>query len=94
MALIPDMLWGIFLTHHSVLWPISAVMVSMSIFALWGGLQHIHALKGWHLWKSTLLGLIYMMHWFPVMIFTTARMCVQPKRLKWIKTVHQGGAHS
>lgn len=36
------------------------------------------------------LGLVYMLHWLPVMIATTARMCVQPKRLRWVKTVHHG----
>jgi 1,2-diacylglycerol 3-beta-glucosyltransferase len=37
-----------------------------------------------------LLGTIYMLHWIPVINSTTARMAVRPKRLKWVKTVHQG----
>lgn len=37
-----------------------------------------------------LYGTLYMLHWFPVMSSTTARMSVRPKRLKWVKTVHRG----
>ncbi len=40
--------------------------------------------------KQTLRGMVYMQHWLPVMIHNTARLSVRPKRLKWIKTVHQG----
>lgn len=35
-------------------------------------------------------GTLYMLHWFVVMAATTTRMSVLPKRLKWVKTVHQG----
>jgi 1,2-diacylglycerol 3-beta-glucosyltransferase len=48
-------------------------------------------LKGWaQAIGQSLLGLIYMAHWLPVIIYTTARMAVQRKRLKWVKTVHTG----
>jgi len=40
---------------------------------------------------QTLRGTIYMFHWLVVMVSTTTRISVRPKRLKWIKTVHQGG---
>ena len=39
---------------------------------------------------QSLRGLIYMVHWQIVMLSITARMSVRPKRLKWVKTVHQG----
>ncbi|MDJ0554039.1 MAG: glycosyltransferase family 2 protein [Microcoleaceae cyanobacterium MO_207.B10] len=35
-------------------------------------------------------GTLYMLHWFVVMAATTTRMSLLPKRLKWVKTVHQG----
>jgi 1,2-diacylglycerol 3-beta-glucosyltransferase len=35
-------------------------------------------------------GTLYMLHWFPVIASTTARMSLRPKRLKWVKTVHRG----
>jgi len=38
---------------------------------------------------QTLRGTIYMFHWLVVMVSTTTRISVRPKRLKWIKTVHQ-----
>ncbi|MGL5807085.1 MAG: glycosyltransferase, partial [Xenococcaceae cyanobacterium] len=40
-------------------------------------------------WQS-LRGMFYMLHWLIVIPSTTARMSVRPKRLKWVKTVHEG----
>lgn len=42
--------------------------------------------------RQSLLGIIYLLHWVPIMASVTARMSVRPKRLKWVKTVHSGGA--
>jgi 1,2-diacylglycerol 3-beta-glucosyltransferase len=39
---------------------------------------------------QTLRGMVYMIHWQVVMPSITARMSVRPKRLKWVKTVHEG----
>lgn len=39
---------------------------------------------------QTLRGTFYMLHWLVVVATTTARISVRPKRLKWVKTVHQG----
>ena len=39
---------------------------------------------------QSLRGIIYMMHWFAIIPSITARMSVRPKRLKWVKTVHEG----
>ena len=45
-------------------------------------------------WRSaiwqTIPGMIYMLHWIPVIASVTLRMCIRPKRLKWVKTQHQG----
>ena len=41
---------------------------------------------------QSLRGLVYMLHWQIVMLSVTARMSVRPKRLKWVKTVHEGAA--
>ncbi|MGF1493123.1 MAG: glycosyltransferase [Microcoleaceae cyanobacterium] len=43
---------------------------------------------------QSLRGTLYMLHWFVVIGSTTLRMSVRPKRLKWIKTVHQGSLDS
>ncbi|NEQ24689.1 MAG: hypothetical protein F6K28_37400, partial [Microcoleus sp. SIO2G3] len=39
---------------------------------------------------QTLRGTLYMLHWMLVIAGITARISVRPKRLKWVKTVHQG----
>ncbi|MEL6322103.1 MAG: glycosyltransferase family 2 protein [Cyanobacteria bacterium J06626_14] len=39
---------------------------------------------------SSIMGTLYMTHWFPVMAATTFRISVRPKRLKWVKTAHRG----
>jgi 1,2-diacylglycerol 3-beta-glucosyltransferase len=41
---------------------------------------------------QALFGSIYMFHWLPIVASMTARISVRPKRLKWVKTVHQGAA--
>jgi 1,2-diacylglycerol 3-beta-glucosyltransferase len=45
-------------------------------------------------WRSaigkTIPGMIYMLHWIPVIACVTLRMCIVPKKLKWVKTQHQG----
>ncbi|MBW4471799.1 MAG: glycosyltransferase family 2 protein [Stenomitos rutilans HA7619-LM2] len=38
----------------------------------------------------TLFGTLYMFHWLPVVAVTTMRLAIRPKRLKWVKTIHQG----
>jgi 1,2-diacylglycerol 3-beta-glucosyltransferase len=38
----------------------------------------------------TVFGTVYMFHWLPVVTVTTARLSIRPKRLKWVKTIHQG----
>jgi len=47
-----------------------------------------------HLWLglalSTAQGTFYMLHWLVVMSSTTARVSFRQKRLKWVKTVHNG----
>jgi 1,2-diacylglycerol 3-beta-glucosyltransferase len=42
---------------------------------------------------QTLRGTVYMFHWLLVGT-VTARIAVRPKRLKWVKTVHQGADSS
>ena len=45
------------------------------------------------LWRAMIQstrGTAYMLHWLIVVASTTARISVRPKRLKWVKTMHQG----
>ena len=90
MAVVPDLFWTLTYSHRPALLPLNAILLFLTLASLWGGMRQIQGLRGWALVQRTLLGLIYMLHWLPVMIATTTRMCIQPKRLKWVKTVHQG----
>lgn len=40
--------------------------------------------------REALLGTVYFLHWFAVIVFKLARMALQPKKLVWVKTAHQG----
>ena len=42
---------------------------------------------------QTFRGMIYMLHWQVVMTSITVRMSIRPKRLKWVKTVHEGAGN-
>ena len=42
---------------------------------------------------KSIMGMIYLTHWFVVMPITTLRMSIRPKRLKWVKTVHEGAGN-
>jgi 1,2-diacylglycerol 3-beta-glucosyltransferase len=56
--------------------------------------QTTHQRQPLQIWFNTLLqtlrGTLYMFHWFVVIGSVTTRISVRPKRLKWVKTVHQG----
>jgi 1,2-diacylglycerol 3-beta-glucosyltransferase len=43
---------------------------------------------------QAIYGSLYMFHWLPIVSSVTARVSVRPKRLKWVKTVHQGAVHT
>ncbi len=81
--------------------PISGLMLGMSLFAMFSGLRRIAVSEvarndedlGFNSLSAvmqTLRGMVYMLHWIVVMASVTARMSVRQKRLKWVKTVHQG----
>lgn len=95
-AAIPDLIMVI--THHR--YPLIAPLSSLTlILAYWGMLQGLRqtiekeriTIKEWlKLIRQSILGMIYLTHWFIVMPVTTGRMSIRQKRLKWVKTVHEG----
>lgn len=103
-AAVPDLMMAIARNTTPVFAPITGLTVTLSIVGMMIGLRRIRA--GYALYSTshhpvqrfTLLntlaqaiqGTIYMLHWFPVMASTTARISVRPKRLKWVKTMHHG----
>jgi 1,2-diacylglycerol 3-beta-glucosyltransferase len=95
-AAIPDFVMT--LTGHGlpVLSPLSGAMLTLGSWGMFRGLRRLRSEEKLSfsellsLGGQTLRGMIYMMHWFVVIPAITARMSVRPKRLKWVKTVHEG----
>ncbi|MBD2577471.1 glycosyltransferase family 2 protein [Oscillatoria sp. FACHB-1406] len=95
-AAIPDLFMVLWRHDLPVLSPLSALMISWAVVAMSVGLyrtqpkdKNLLARLG-EIIVQTARGMIYMMHWMVIMPATTGRMSVRPKRLKWVKTVHQG----
>ena len=95
-AAVPDLVMTITRHRLPVLAPLTGLMLSLSFWGMFKGLVSLRLqekLSFRHLleicWQST-RGMIYMLHWLVVMPATTARMSVRPKRLKWVKTIHEG----
>ncbi|MFN3927624.1 MAG: glycosyltransferase [Pseudanabaenaceae cyanobacterium] len=89
-ALVPDLCASVLLRHGSVVLPFSGMAVILSSIGMAFGVRKAYQLSWWAVLWQTLRGTLYMLHWIPVMISVTLRMAIRPKRLKWVKTVHQG----
>ena len=90
VAFIPDTIAAIVLRHNPMLPAIAGFSLALSAVTMAFGLRHSYQMS-WRaaIWQ-TISGMIYMLHWIPVIASVTLRMCVLPKRLKWVKTQHQG----
>jgi 1,2-diacylglycerol 3-beta-glucosyltransferase len=99
-ASIPDILMAIARHRPPLLTPVTSLFTTMSMAGMFVGLKRISQAKEFRLSTyllllyQTLRGTLYMFHWFVVISITTARISVRPKRLKWVKTVHQGMENS
>ncbi|MBC6474743.1 MAG: glycosyltransferase family 2 protein [Hormoscilla sp. GM102CHS1] len=97
-AALPDCLMAIARNRLPVLSPMTALMLGMSLVAMFTGLRRISKESGEcaSLRKilvtslQTMRGSLYMLHWLLIVASTAARISVRPKRLKWVKTIHQG----
>ncbi|AFY31884.1 glycosyltransferase family 2 protein [Calothrix sp. PCC 7507] len=95
-AAVPDLLMAIAWHHLPILSPITTLSVAISLLGMFAGLKQISQQQEFNISAyfrflvQTLRGTVYMLHWFVVMSSTTFRMAIQPKRLKWVKTVHTG----
>ncbi|ODG96629.1 glycosyl transferase [Nostoc sp. KVJ20] len=90
IGLIPDLLWTIFYSHRPVLFPLQTLLSIILTVAFIAGLYQFQSLRGWSLLWATIQGSLYMVHWIPVMIVATLKMCVQKERSHWVKTEHHG----
>ncbi|NEO86164.1 MAG: glycosyltransferase family 2 protein [Spirulina sp. SIO3F2] len=92
-AAIPDLIMTLKRHDEPLLLPLSTVMIVFAAIGMIRGLLRIRAQESGNLWTllvQTVRGMIYTTHWFVVMPATTSRMSVRQKRLKWVKTVHEG----
>lgn len=95
-AAVPDLLMAIARHRPPILSPVTGLTVTVSMAGMFAGLRRIRQQKEFKLSTylvlllQTLRGALYMFHWIVVISSTTARMSLRPKRLKWVKTVHQG----
>lgn len=96
IAIVPDLFMAIARHRLPLLTPVSSLTVSMSMAGMVVGLKRIYKDKELKFQTYFLLlfqilrSSLYMLHWLVIISSTTARMSVRPKRLKWVKTTHQG----
>ncbi|HBE18829.1 MAG TPA: glycosyl transferase [Cyanobacteria bacterium UBA11149] len=95
-AAIPDFLMAIIRNRLPILAPLTGLAIAISTFGLFAGISRVSNHKKQTVSQffvnlfQTLHGALYMFHWMLVIAAITARMSLRPKRLKWVKTVHEG----
>ncbi|WP_009633948.1 glycosyltransferase [Synechocystis sp. PCC 7509] len=96
IASVPDLMMSLVRHRAPVMAPLTGLTLSLSVVSMFMGLkkerkeESLSAAALVAIALQTLRGTIYMLHWLVVMVGTTARMSVRQKRLKWVKTVHEG----
>ncbi|MCU0542807.1 MAG: glycosyltransferase family 2 protein [Oscillatoriaceae cyanobacterium Prado104] len=91
----PDCLMSILLRRMPIASPLTVMTVTLSVVGMFVGLRRTRKETKFEVKRvfttllQTLRGTVYMFHWLLVGV-VTARISVRPKRLKWVKTVHQG----
>ena len=97
-ANVPDGIMAIARHRLPLLSPITLLLFAWGFVGIFKGLVRTNLAEGksWDIFTlcklvgQSLRGLVYMIHWQIVMLSITARMSIRPKRLKWVKTVHEG----
>jgi 1,2-diacylglycerol 3-beta-glucosyltransferase len=94
-AAVPDMLMATVRNQFPLLLPMTSLAMGLSMVGMFLGLTRIrrHQDQPFQpilILVQSLRGTIYMLHWFLVVASMTVRVSIRPKRLKWVKTVHQG----
>lgn len=95
-AAIPDLVMTISRNRLPLIAPLTSLTLTLAFWGMFTGLRR--AKNGAKISFTELLtmvfqslrGMIYMIHWFIVIPSITFRMSIRPKRLKWVKTVHEG----
>jgi 1,2-diacylglycerol 3-beta-glucosyltransferase len=91
-AIIPDFLMAIITHRLPMLGLLNGTIVIFSFIGMISGFNRPSGVKSSFFKQISqgILGTIYMIHWLIIMPSITARMSIRPKRLKWVKTIHQG----
>ncbi|WP_267382827.1 glycosyltransferase [Cyanobacterium sp. uoEpiScrs1] len=96
MAVFPDFLMVIICRHLPIFSPLNILVLSLSSWGVFNGLrrsektENLRIVDVFRLTWLSLKGTFYMMHWFIIIPSVTIRMSIFPKRLKWVKTIHEG----
>jgi 1,2-diacylglycerol 3-beta-glucosyltransferase len=98
-ANVPDGIMAIARHRLPILSPVTALLFAWGFVGMFRGLVRVQKASAqpvipvlFKITGQSLRGLVYMLHWQIVMFSVTARMSIRPKRLKWVKTVHEGSA--
>ena len=97
-ANVPDGIMAIARHRLPLFSPITALLFTWGFIGMFKGLLRTQTRAGraidlplmFNIIGQSIRGLVYMIHWQIVMFSVTARMSIRPKRLKWVKTVHEG----
>ena len=96
-ANVPDGIMAIARHRLPILSPVTALLFAWGFLGMFRGLlriqkttDNLNAADLFEITAQSLRGVIYMLHWQVVLFSVTARMSFRPKRLKWVKTVHEG----
>lgn len=95
-ASIPDWLMALLRQRPPLLTPLASLLFFLSFWGMLSGLRRLKRTEpvtfadNFAFLAQVMRGLVYMFHWLVVMPSMTIRVAIRPKRLKWVKTVHQG----
>jgi len=93
-AAIPDFLMVVLRQEAPLYFPATSIMLTFSLWGMFKGLQETKnaqsSVTSGQPFGETLGGMLYMFHWLLIIPSMTARLAVRPKKLKWVKTSHQG----
>ncbi|MBL1209613.1 glycosyltransferase family 2 protein [Geminocystis sp. GBBB08] len=97
-AAIPDLVMVITRHHIPLIAPLTSLTLVLAFWGMFTGLKRtksdtfLSITDNLKMIQQSILGMIYLTHWFIVMPVTTARMSIRQKQLKWVKTVHDGSS--
>ena len=91
---LPDLVLAIATRQPPVFAPLTTLAIASSYWGMACGISRTKQVSLLAGLIQAVQGTVYMTHWIPIMTFATLRMAVRPKRLRWVKTVHEGEAAS